>query len=226
VSRGVQPVVGAAILRDGRVLAARRTSPATAAGRWEFPGGKVEPGETPAQALVREIAEELGCRLQVTGWLEGEVAIGATHVLTVALATVEGEPMPHEHDALVWLGLDELDRVDWLDPDRPFLPELRQRMMGQMRGIFFDESDAAAAAGQLRADGYQASIAREQYAGEDDDEDHPWSVTTDAPLFQLELLVDQYDGWLDADHPKRPPVPPLHLPSAPRRIKKSVDGDQ
>lgn len=122
----MKPVVGAAIIRDGRVLAARRTFPAEAAGRWEFPGGKVEPGETPEAALVREIAEELGCRITVDGWLDGEAAIGDTHVLTVARAVLlDGEPFPHEHDAVRWLGADELDDVDWLEPDRPFLPELR-----------------------------------------------------------------------------------------------------
>jgi 8-oxo-dGTP diphosphatase len=126
-------VVGAAILRDGRVLSARRTRPAAVAGRWEFPGGKVEPGESPEVALVREIAEELGCRIEVTGWLDGEVVIGETHVLTVAVARlVEGVPEPHEHDAVSWLGADELDGVDWLEPDRPFLPELARRLAGTM----------------------------------------------------------------------------------------------
>ena len=119
-------VVGAAIIRDGRVLAARRTFPAEVAGRWEFPGGKVEPGETPEEALVREVAEELGCTIAVTGWLPGEVAIGDRHVLTVAVAElVAGEPHPHEHDAVRWLGADELGTVDWLEPDRPFLEHLR-----------------------------------------------------------------------------------------------------
>ena len=121
-------VVGAAILRDGRVLAARRTTPPSAAGRWEFPGGKVEPGESPDRALVREIDEELGCRIEVTGWLPGSIAIDDTHVLTVALAAIDAgvEPRPHEHDLVRWLGADELDDLDWLDPDRPFLAELRQ----------------------------------------------------------------------------------------------------
>ena len=97
-------VVGAAIVRDGRVLAARRTTPPEAAGRWEFPGGKVEPGETPDAALVREIAEELGCTVEVVDWLPGEVGIGERHVLTVAVARlVEGEPRPHEHDRVRWL---------------------------------------------------------------------------------------------------------------------------
>ncbi len=99
------------------------------AGRWEFPGGKVEPGETPEQALVREIAEELGCTVEVTGWLSGAAPIGDTHLLTVAVARlVAGEPVPHEHDLVRWLSADELDDVDWLDPDRPFLSELRGMM--------------------------------------------------------------------------------------------------
>lgn len=118
-------VVGAAILRDGRVLAARRTTPPAAAGRWELPGGKVEPGETPEHALVREIAEELGCTIVVTGWLPGEVVIDDRHVLRIATATlVDGEPVPHEHDLVRWLGAGELDSVDWLEPDRPFLSHL------------------------------------------------------------------------------------------------------
>jgi 8-oxo-dGTP diphosphatase len=118
-------VVGAAIIRGGRVLAARRTAPPAAAGRWEFPGGKVEAGETPEQALVREIAEELSCGVEVVGWLAGEVGIAERHVLTVGLARlVDGDPEPREHDEIRWLAADELDSVDWLEPDRPFLDEL------------------------------------------------------------------------------------------------------
>ncbi|WP_167880303.1 (deoxy)nucleoside triphosphate pyrophosphohydrolase [Nocardioides guangzhouensis] len=119
-------VVGAAVVRDGRVLACRRTSPPEAAGRWEFPGGKVEAGESPEQALVRELAEELRVPVTVTGWLDGVAAIGETHQLRVALATVVdgAEPDPVEHDATRWLGVGELDDVDWLEPDRPFLAEL------------------------------------------------------------------------------------------------------
>jgi len=120
-----QAVVGAAIVRDARVLAARRTRPVSAAGRWEFPGGKVEPGETDAASLVREIDEELGVRIRVDRWLAGEQPIGSAHVLRVALAVlVEGEPRPTEHDEVRWLAAGELDDVDWLAADRPFLPEL------------------------------------------------------------------------------------------------------
>lgn len=116
-------------MRSGLVLCARRVAPPQAAGRWEFPGGKVEAGESADAALAREVAEELRCRIEVTGWLAGRSVIGDTHVLTVALARlVEGEPDPVEHDAVRWLRADELDTVDWLDADRPFLSELAGRM--------------------------------------------------------------------------------------------------
>jgi 8-oxo-dGTP diphosphatase len=120
-----QVVVGAAIVRDGRLLAARRTAPSSAAGRWEFPGGKVEPGETETASLVREVEEELGVRIRVERWLAGSEQIGERYVLRVALAVLEeGDPVPTEHDQLRWLATDELEAVDWLDGDRPFLTEL------------------------------------------------------------------------------------------------------
>lgn len=122
-------VVGAAIVRQGRVLAARRTRPEALAGGWELPGGKVEPGEDATTTVVREVAEELGCAIAVTGWLDGEVPVGQDHVLRVAVASItEGEPAPREgeHDAVRWLLPDQLGEVGWLEPDRPFLPELRR----------------------------------------------------------------------------------------------------
>ncbi len=123
----VQQVVGAAIVRDGTVLAARRTQPSALAGRWEFPGGKVEPEESPEQALVREVAEELGVAVVVSGWLAERSPIGTAHVLAIALVElVEGEPVPREHDEIRWLSADQLGEVDWLEPDRPFLAELRE----------------------------------------------------------------------------------------------------
>ena len=123
-------VVGAAVVRDGRVLACRRTAPPEAAGRWEFPGGKVEPGESPDAALVRELHEELGVEATVTGWLDGAAAIGDTHQLRVAVVAIAGDPAPVEHDAVRWLGPGDLGEVDWLEPDRPFLAELAARLSG------------------------------------------------------------------------------------------------
>ncbi|MEO5853948.1 MAG: N-acetyl-1-D-myo-inositol-2-amino-2-deoxy-alpha-D-glucopyranoside deacetylase [Nocardioides sp.] len=93
-----------------------------------------------------------------------------------------------------------------------------------MRAIFFDEAAARAVAGRLVGDGYAATVARERFAGEDDDEDHPWAVLTDAPAPLVELLVDEYDGWPDADESPAEPVVPLELPSAPRRITRPDPG--
>ena len=93
---------------------------------------------------------------------------------------------------------------------------------GPVRAIFFEEDDAQAVVRRLRADGFEASVERERLAGEDDDEDHPWAVVSDAPAFMLEVLVDSHDGWLDEDPVEQvPPLPPLDLPLAPRRIKKA-----
>ena len=119
-------VVGAAIVRDGSVLAAERSYPADVAGRWEFPGGKVRRGEPPEAALVREIAEELSCVVTVDSWLAPVVAIDDRHALRVALCRpLSGDPVPTEHRSIRWLALDDLDHVDWLDPDVPFVDEVR-----------------------------------------------------------------------------------------------------
>ena len=94
--------------------------------------------------------------------------------------------------------------------------------MSTVRGIFFDQDDAQAVVRRLRADGFEARVERERLAGEDDDEDHPWAVVSDAPAFMLEVLVDTHDGWLDEGAAEQAPaLPPLDLPLAPRRIKKA-----
>jgi len=117
---GAGVVVGAAIVRDGLLLAARRTEPPHLAGGWELAGGKVEPGESDEAALVREVREELGVAVRLDERVGGDWPLGR-YVLRVWLATVEdgGEPAPLEqHDAVRWVGLDDLAAVDWLPGDR------------------------------------------------------------------------------------------------------------
>ncbi|GEL46565.1 (deoxy)nucleoside triphosphate pyrophosphohydrolase [Cellulomonas hominis] len=120
-------VVAAALVDDldapTALLAARRRQPVSLAGRWEFPGGKVEPGEDPEAALHREIREELGVGLtlgtELPGPDDGCWRLSDRYVMRLWLAAVaEGEPEPLvEHDALLWLPRGEWLTVPWLDAD-------------------------------------------------------------------------------------------------------------
>jgi len=104
-----------------------------------------------------------------------------------------------------------------------------------LRAVFYEEDDARTVATRLIHEGFDAVVERERLAGEDDDEDHPWAVVTDAPELVVEVLVEERDGWLDRDPPgaageptdtvdvpRAPldvPPAPLDLPDAPRRVK-------
>jgi 8-oxo-dGTP diphosphatase len=114
-------VVGAAITVDGRVLAAARAEPPQLAGMWEFPGGKVEPGESEPDALRRECREELGVDVEVAERIGPDlVAAGGRYLVRIYRAELlGGEPVPHEHSELRWLAADELDDVPWLPGNRP-----------------------------------------------------------------------------------------------------------
>ena len=119
-------VVAAAVHRSGRLLVARRARPAALAGRWELPGGRVEPGESELEALGRECREELAAAVTVTGRLGTDLPIeaGVLRVYAAELAGGAAEPQPLEHDALRWVGPAELAGLDWLDADRAVLAEL------------------------------------------------------------------------------------------------------
>lgn len=128
-TRAMSPVlvVAAAIVDDldrpDELLAARRATPASLAGRWEFPGGKVDGDETPEAALHREIREELGVRIalgsEVVGPDEGMWRLSEKYVMRLWWAElVAGVPEPLvEHDALRWLPRSRWLDVPWLDAD-------------------------------------------------------------------------------------------------------------
>jgi len=123
-------IVAAALIRDGRVLIGCRNHPAALAGRWEFPGGKLERGETPQAGLVREIAEELGARIEVGGELgRYRLADGAELVLLEArLAPGSPEPRPLEHRQLCWASAAELPQRNWAGTNGEFVADVTGRL--------------------------------------------------------------------------------------------------
>lgn len=115
-------VVAAVIVSDGRVLAAQRAEPPELLGGWEFPGGKVDPGESEHDALVRECQEELGVEIAVGERVGGDWPLAPGYVLRVWLASlVAGVPHAKEHLALRWLAREEFYDVPWLGGDLPVM---------------------------------------------------------------------------------------------------------
>ncbi|MEV0195457.1 (deoxy)nucleoside triphosphate pyrophosphohydrolase [Nonomuraea sp. NPDC050691] len=117
-------VVVAAVIVDPerRVLAAQRAEPPALAGGWEFPGGKVDPGESEADALVRECREELGVEVAVGERVGGDWALAEGYVMRVWLCSLaDGTPVAKEHLALRWLAPGEYYDVAWLGADLPVM---------------------------------------------------------------------------------------------------------
>lgn len=115
------------IITDGRVLACQRSAPPEAAGKWEFPGGKVEPGETEEQALARECVEELGVRVRVGERVGPDVPLahGRAVLRVYAVTLLDGDvPEALEHTSMRWLAADQLGSVPWLPADKPIVAEL------------------------------------------------------------------------------------------------------
>ena len=112
----------AAVVRDGdRYLVCRRPAHKRHGGLWEFPGGKLEPGETHLDAATREMREELGVEVRAVGGVMLTVADrGSPFVIEFVPVTIVGEPQCLEHSKLAWVELDELRRLELAPSDSTF----------------------------------------------------------------------------------------------------------
>lgn len=123
-------VVGAVLIKNGEIFCAQRGNDKVLAGLWEFPGGKVEVGETEEQALIREMREEFSCRIAVVEKIltvVHEYDFGTVELTTILCQLFEEEPRLSEHQAMRWENIEKLRLLDWAPADIPTVEYLMQR---------------------------------------------------------------------------------------------------
>lgn len=120
-------VVGAVFTNEDSVLAFRRSPERPAGGKWEFPGGKVEQGETPEEALQREIHEELGLQISVGRLIDRSSTVVGENTIDLACYLVDSEEYPSsssDHDQIMWQPYPAIRDLDWAEPDVPAIDAL------------------------------------------------------------------------------------------------------
>ncbi|WP_144551636.1 (deoxy)nucleoside triphosphate pyrophosphohydrolase [Bacillus mycoides] len=120
-------VVGAVIVEEGKILCAQRGPSKVLSLKWEFPGGKIEEGESPQDALQREINEEMHCKVQIGEEIDFtayEYDFGIVHLKTFYCKLIEGRPVLTEHVSIKWLYPNELASLDWAPADIPTIEKL------------------------------------------------------------------------------------------------------
>ena len=120
-------VVGAVLTRDKTILAAQRSSTMSLSGMWEFPGGKIEPHESPKEALVRELKEELLCAAEIGNLVqttEHEYEFGIVILTTFYCSLTGDEPKLTEHSEIRWVQVADLDQLNWAPADIPAVKQV------------------------------------------------------------------------------------------------------
>jgi 8-oxo-dGTP diphosphatase len=128
---GRQPIIVTAgvVIRDDEVLVAKRKTGSHLEGLWEFPGGKLEPNESPEECLARELKEELGVEIRVENIQEvvyHRYPEKNVLLLFYACELVYGEPRPLDVAEMAWVNRRELAELDWVPADIAFVEKLRQ----------------------------------------------------------------------------------------------------
>lgn len=121
-------VVAGAIVKDGKVFAAQRGNKGKTAFKFEFPGGKIEPGESPEQALARELREELSINVEVHELITAivdEYEDVILHIDTYRCSLISGTPTLSEHIAMAWSNKEELDKLEFSPADKPTLEKIK-----------------------------------------------------------------------------------------------------
>ena len=123
-------VVGAILVEDGKILCAQRGESKSLAYLWEFPGGKIESGESPQEALIRELKEELLIEVDVQSEKFEETSyqydFGVVNLTTFICLLKKGTPQLTEHIAVKWLEPKELDQLEWAPADVPAVEKLME----------------------------------------------------------------------------------------------------
>jgi mutator protein MutT len=120
-------VTAAIIEKDGKILIAQRKKGKHLEGKWEFPGGKVESGETPEECLKRELLEEFGIEVEIRDLIgNSEFDYGDKHIRLLGYRAqhLSGEFQLHDHDDMKWIRLEEFAHYDFAPADLPLIDTL------------------------------------------------------------------------------------------------------
>ncbi len=125
-------VTAAIIINDGKILIAQRADNQNLDGKWEFPGGKVEPNETPEECLIREIREELGIRIEVECFFAESIYrydTGTIRLLAYKARWIDGEYKLTAHSQIKWVRPCELENYDFAPADIPIAEKLKRELI-------------------------------------------------------------------------------------------------